>query len=179
MNYLHEEAPVKVIHRDLKSKNVVISADMVAKICDFGASRFLTSTTKMSMAGTFPWMAPEVCNKSHFRVLTPLQNLVIHFRWYCVLVVTLQENRQFIAFSIEKILLFLSGDSMWRGVDCLWRMVVRCCFVGTSHTRNSLFRHRRLPSCVAGCWKRRSNFLLYLLWRTHQPLISFTKCIFP
>ncbi|KAJ8313666.1 hypothetical protein KUTeg_008227 [Tegillarca granosa] len=29
-------------------------------ICDFGASRFMGSTTKMSLAGTFPWMAPEV-----------------------------------------------------------------------------------------------------------------------
>ncbi|GFQ94714.1 mitogen-activated protein kinase kinase kinase 20, partial [Trichonephila clavata] len=60
MHYLHEEAPVKVIHRDLKSKNVVISADYVCKICDFGASRFIDSTTKMSVAGTLPWMAPEV-----------------------------------------------------------------------------------------------------------------------
>ena len=32
MNYLHEEAPVKVIHRDLKSKNVVITRDWVAKV---------------------------------------------------------------------------------------------------------------------------------------------------
>ncbi|KAL5007152.1 hypothetical protein ScPMuIL_015958 [Solemya velum] len=60
MNYLHKEAPVKVIHRDLKSKNVVISNPGVCKICDFGASRFMGSTTKMSLAGTFPWMAPEV-----------------------------------------------------------------------------------------------------------------------
>lgn len=60
MHYLHKEAPVKVIHRDLKSKNVVISADYVCKICDFGASRFIDSTTKMSVAGTLPWMAPEV-----------------------------------------------------------------------------------------------------------------------
>ncbi|XP_054715640.1 mitogen-activated protein kinase kinase kinase 20-like [Uloborus diversus] len=60
MHYLHVEAPVKVIHRDLKSKNVVISADYVCKICDFGASRFIDSTTKMSVAGTLPWMAPEV-----------------------------------------------------------------------------------------------------------------------
>ncbi|XP_013398993.1 mitogen-activated protein kinase kinase kinase 20 [Lingula anatina] len=60
MNYLHTEAPVRVIHRDLKSKNVVISADWVCKICDFGASRIMGSTTKMSLAGTFPWMAPEV-----------------------------------------------------------------------------------------------------------------------
>jgi serine/threonine protein kinase len=30
------------------------------QICDFGASKFMGSTTKMSLAGTFPWMAPEV-----------------------------------------------------------------------------------------------------------------------
>lgn len=60
MNYLHNEAPVKVIHRDLKSKNVVITKDHVCKICDFGASRFAGSTTKMSLVGTYAWMAPEV-----------------------------------------------------------------------------------------------------------------------
>ena len=30
------------------------------QLCDFGASKFHGSTTKMSLAGTFPWMAPEV-----------------------------------------------------------------------------------------------------------------------
>ena len=30
------------------------------QLCDFGSSRYLDQTTKMSMAGTFPWMAPEV-----------------------------------------------------------------------------------------------------------------------
>ncbi|KAK7109215.1 hypothetical protein V1264_013298 [Littorina saxatilis] len=60
MHYLHFEAPIKVIHRDLKSKNVVLSDDWTCKLCDFGASRFIGSTTKMSLAGTFPWMAPEV-----------------------------------------------------------------------------------------------------------------------
>nr|XP_046260269.1 mitogen-activated protein kinase kinase kinase 20 isoform X2 [Scatophagus argus] len=60
MHYLHSEAPFKVIHRDLKSRNVVLAADKVLKICDFGASKFLTHTTHMSLVGTFPWMAPEV-----------------------------------------------------------------------------------------------------------------------
>lgn len=60
ISYLHNEAPFKIIHRDLKSKNVVITADMLVKLCDFGSSRYLDQTTKMSMAGTFPWMAPEV-----------------------------------------------------------------------------------------------------------------------
>ncbi|XP_060683285.1 mitogen-activated protein kinase kinase kinase 20-like isoform X1 [Hemiscyllium ocellatum] len=60
MHYLHMDAPVKVIHRDLKSRNVVIAADSALKICDFGASRFHSHTTHMSLVGTFPWMAPEV-----------------------------------------------------------------------------------------------------------------------
>ncbi|XP_070565828.1 mitogen-activated protein kinase kinase kinase 20-like [Ptychodera flava] len=64
VNYLHNEAPERVIHRDLKSKNCVLSADFDIKLCDFGASRLMASTTKMSLAGTFPWMAPEVIQSS-------------------------------------------------------------------------------------------------------------------
>ncbi|XP_033636072.1 mitogen-activated protein kinase kinase kinase 20-like [Asterias rubens] len=60
INYLHNEAKVKVIHRDLKSKNCVICDGMIVKLVDFGASRFHGSTAMMTMAGTFPWMAPEV-----------------------------------------------------------------------------------------------------------------------
>ncbi|XP_071977806.1 mitogen-activated protein kinase kinase kinase 20 isoform X2 [Engystomops pustulosus] len=60
MHYLHMEAPIRVIHRDLKSRNVVITFDGVLKICDFGASKFHSHTTHMSLVGTFPWMAPEV-----------------------------------------------------------------------------------------------------------------------
>uniref|UniRef100_A0A8C1S1H4 Sterile alpha motif and leucine zipper containing kinase AZK n=1 Tax=Cyprinus carpio TaxID=7962 RepID=A0A8C1S1H4_CYPCA len=40
MHYLHAEAPFT--------------------ICDFGASKFHSHTTHMSLVGTFPWMAPEV-----------------------------------------------------------------------------------------------------------------------
>ncbi|KAL2087842.1 hypothetical protein ACEWY4_016670 [Coilia grayii] len=60
MHYLHSEAPIKVIHRDLKSRNVVLTADRELKICDFGASKFQSHTTHMTLVGTFPWMAPEV-----------------------------------------------------------------------------------------------------------------------
>uniref|UniRef100_A0A673FVQ7 Sterile alpha motif and leucine zipper containing kinase AZK n=1 Tax=Sinocyclocheilus rhinocerous TaxID=307959 RepID=A0A673FVQ7_9TELE len=38
----------------------VLTADSVLKICDFGASKFQSHTTHMSLVGTFPWMAPEV-----------------------------------------------------------------------------------------------------------------------
>uniref|UniRef100_A0A8C7LLA5 Mitogen-activated protein kinase kinase kinase 20 n=1 Tax=Oncorhynchus kisutch TaxID=8019 RepID=A0A8C7LLA5_ONCKI len=58
MHYLHSEAPVKVIHRDLKSRNG--NQMHTHSICDFGASKFQSHTTHMTVVGTFPWMAPEV-----------------------------------------------------------------------------------------------------------------------
>lgn len=33
---------------------------ILLQICDFGASKFLSHTTHMTVVGTFPWMAPEV-----------------------------------------------------------------------------------------------------------------------
>ncbi|CAH8626425.1 unnamed protein product [Schistosoma bovis] len=58
MHYLHS---CKIIHRDLKSPNVLIGYNHVLKISDFGASREWTeNSTKMSFTGTVAWMAPEV-----------------------------------------------------------------------------------------------------------------------
>ncbi|XP_032593006.1 mitogen-activated protein kinase kinase kinase 13 isoform X2 [Drosophila grimshawi] len=58
MQYLHSH---KIIHRDLKSPNILISTNEVVKISDFGTSREWNEiSTKMSFAGTVAWMAPEV-----------------------------------------------------------------------------------------------------------------------
>ena len=55
--YMHEH---DLVHRDLKSSNILFSDNMVAQICDFGVSRFLKETVATSIAGTPRWMAPEV-----------------------------------------------------------------------------------------------------------------------
>ncbi|EAA11125.5 AGAP006461-PA [Anopheles gambiae str. PEST] len=58
MQYLHTH---KIIHRDLKSPNILIGENDVIKISDFGTSREWNEiSTKMSFAGTVAWMAPEV-----------------------------------------------------------------------------------------------------------------------
>lgn len=74
MHYLHEEAIVPIIHRDLKSSNILLlekveNSDLrnkTLKITDFGLAREWHRTTKMSAAGTYAWMAPEVIRSSMF-----------------------------------------------------------------------------------------------------------------
>ena len=57
MKHLHD---CDIIHRDLKSANVLLTSRWVAKLCDFGTARELTHTTTTEQAGTYRWMSPEI-----------------------------------------------------------------------------------------------------------------------
>ena len=58
MQYLHSQS---IVHRDLKSLNVLIDENKRAKICDFGFSRVIKDDSLVTMqVGTPHWMAPEI-----------------------------------------------------------------------------------------------------------------------
>jgi serine/threonine-protein kinase TNNI3K len=57
--YLHSLDPA-IIHRDLKSRNVLLNHAMEAKLTDFGISRERLDRTMTANVGTKLWMAPEV-----------------------------------------------------------------------------------------------------------------------
>ncbi|XP_031381315.1 serine/threonine-protein kinase CTR1-like isoform X2 [Punica granatum] len=61
MNYLHKRNP-PIVHRDLKSPNLLVDKKYTVKVCDFGLSRLKARTflSSKSAAGTPEWMAPEV-----------------------------------------------------------------------------------------------------------------------
>ncbi|EEY67479.1 protein kinase, putative [Phytophthora infestans T30-4] len=59
LTYLHSLDPL-VLHRDLKSKNILLTEDLEAKITDFGVSRESSDRTMTAGVGTSLWMAPEV-----------------------------------------------------------------------------------------------------------------------
>ncbi|KAJ7988752.1 hypothetical protein DPEC_G00312480 [Dallia pectoralis] len=103
MQYLHCEAIVPIVHRDLKSSNILILekvemedlSNKTLKITDFGLAREWHRTTKMSAAGTYAWMAPEVIRSSTFSKGSDVWS-------YGVLLWEL-----------------LTGEVPFRGIDCL------------------------------------------------------------
>ncbi|KAJ6460851.1 kinase-like domain-containing protein, partial [Mycena vitilis] len=62
LTHLHAQ---EVVHRDIKSSNVLVSNEGIVKLADFGISKFfadlvpLQIETQASFTGTFGYMSPE------------------------------------------------------------------------------------------------------------------------
>uniref|UniRef100_H3HAH9 Protein kinase domain-containing protein n=2 Tax=Phytophthora ramorum TaxID=164328 RepID=H3HAH9_PHYRM len=65
LTYLHSLEPM-VLHRDLKSRNILLTESLDAKITDFGASRIRSDASMTSGVGSALWMAPEVMMGRHY-----------------------------------------------------------------------------------------------------------------
>jgi len=57
LSYLHGKA---ILHRDLKSSNVLLDKQMTVKLSDFGLSRGEDAQLTRQSVGTLAWMAPEL-----------------------------------------------------------------------------------------------------------------------
>ncbi|MQL99678.1 hypothetical protein Taro_032405, partial [Colocasia esculenta] len=66
--YLHGESTVRIIHRDVKSSNILLDVDMTPKISDFGLAKLYDDKkTHLStrVAGTIGYLAPEYAMTGH------------------------------------------------------------------------------------------------------------------
>ncbi|XP_062084346.1 leucine-rich repeat receptor-like protein kinase PXL1 [Humulus lupulus] len=61
LHYLHHDCHPSVIHRDIKSNNILLDANLEARVADFGLARMMThkNETVSMVAGSYGYIAPE------------------------------------------------------------------------------------------------------------------------
>ncbi|KAI5332423.1 hypothetical protein L3X38_022552 [Prunus dulcis] len=61
--YLHHDCSPLILHRDVKSNNILLNSDFEAHVADFGLAKFLqdtgTSECMSAIAGSYGYIAPE------------------------------------------------------------------------------------------------------------------------
>jgi len=85
MNYLHKSDPV-IIHRDLKSHNLLVDENWKVKVCDFGLSKILetqSDVTTMTACGTPSWTAPEILRNEMYTAKADVYSFGIVL-WECM-----------------------------------------------------------------------------------------------
>ncbi|PSS11065.1 Leucine-rich repeat receptor-like serine/threonine-protein kinase [Actinidia chinensis var. chinensis] len=63
LSYLHHDCSPLILHRDVKSNNILLNSDFEAHVADFGLAKFLhstgTSECMSAIAGSYGYIAPE------------------------------------------------------------------------------------------------------------------------
>ena len=56
--YLHHDCSPQILHRDIKSNNILLNSEYEAHIADFGLAKNLNDISMSIVAGSYGYIAP-------------------------------------------------------------------------------------------------------------------------
>lgn len=132
LEYLHSQG---LIHRDVKSPNVLLDDNLNAKLCDFGTARREASRfEKMTKIGTPLWMAPEVFMSRHYDCKADIYSMGVLM--YEVMEQELPSDR-------------LDPCSIRPQANCLSKLIRQCLDMSPSHRPDATEVKNQIQGSIA------------------------------